>query len=91
MEILDLLCLFVSHKIACLIWVNDFVSSKNKRYLFPYLSHDLTKSMSKCDIIFTETYIVKPVLSSHSQEDQNSVLKTNYCLIQVESITECSR
>ena len=34
---------------------------------------------------------VKPVLSSHSQKDQKWVFKTNYCLMQVKSIAECSK
>ena len=33
---------------------------------------------------------VKPVLSSHSKIDKTKVLKTNYHLMQVESIAECS-
>ena len=34
---------------------------------------------------------VKPVLSGHSQKDQKWVLKTNYRLMQVKSIAECSK
>ena len=33
---------------------------------------------------------VKPVLSSTQKEDQKLVFKTNYCLMQVKSIAECS-
>ena len=33
---------------------------------------------------------VKPVLSGHSQKHQKWVFKTNYCLMQVKSIAECS-
>ena len=33
---------------------------------------------------------VKPVLNDHSKEDKTKVLKTDYCLIQVKSIAECS-
>ena len=33
---------------------------------------------------------VKPVLSGHSKEDQNLVFKSDYCLMQVKSIAECS-
>ena len=33
---------------------------------------------------------VKPVLSGHSIKEQNLVFKTNYCLMQVKSIAECS-
>ena len=32
---------------------------------------------------------VKPVLCSHSKEDQKFVLKMNYCLMQVKIIAEC--
>ena len=34
---------------------------------------------------------VKPVLSGHSQNDQNWVFKTNYRLMQAKSIAECSK
>ena len=34
---------------------------------------------------------VKPVLSGHSQKDQKWVFKTNYGLMQVKSIAECSK
>ena len=33
---------------------------------------------------------VKPAFSSHSKEDQKLVFKTDYHLMQVKSITECS-
>ena len=33
---------------------------------------------------------LKPVLSGHSQKGQKWVFKTNYCLMQVKSIAECS-
>ena len=34
---------------------------------------------------------VKPVLSSHSKEDQILDFKTDYCLMQVKSIAVCSK
>ena len=34
---------------------------------------------------------VKPVLSGHSKKTKNLVLKTDYCLMQVKSIAECSK
>ena len=34
---------------------------------------------------------VKPVLSSHSQKDRKLVFKTDYRLMQVKSIAECSK
>ena len=37
------------------------------------------------------THTVKPVLSGHSQKDQKWVFKTNYRLMQVKSIAECSK
>ena len=40
-----------------------------------------TYMISKCT--------VKPVLSSHSKEDQKLVFKTDYRLMQVQSIVEC--
>ena len=36
-------------------------------------------------------YTVKPVLSSHSKRRPKLVIKTNYCLMQVKSIAECSK
>ena len=35
-------------------------------------------------------HTVKPALNGHSQKDQKLVFKTNYCLMQVKSIAECS-
>ena len=35
-------------------------------------------------------YIVKPVLSGHSEIDKAKVFKTNGSLMKVESIAECS-
>ena len=34
---------------------------------------------------------VKPVLSNHSKEHQKLVFNTNYSLMQVKSIAECSK
>ena len=34
---------------------------------------------------------VKPVLSGHSKGEQRLVFKTDYCLMQVKSIAECSK
>ena len=34
---------------------------------------------------------VKPVLSGHSKRRPKLVFKTNYCLIQIKSIAECSK
>ena len=34
--------------------------------------------------------VLKPVLSGHSKIDKTKVLKTNGCLMKVESIAECS-
>ena len=34
---------------------------------------------------------VKPVLSSHLKEDKKLGFKTDYCLMQVKSIAECSK
>ena len=36
-------------------------------------------------------FTVKPVLSSHSKEDQKLLFKTNHCLMQVKSIAKCSK
>ena len=37
------------------------------------------------------TFTAKPVLSGHSKTDQKLVFKTDYSLMQVKSITECSK
>ena len=34
---------------------------------------------------------VKPALSSHFKEDQKLLFETDYCLMQVKSIAECSK
>ena len=50
----------------------------------------------ECSMKLTEDFIVKIenkvklVLSSHSKIDKTKVLKTDGCLMQVESIAECS-
>ena len=36
-------------------------------------------------------YTVKPVYNSHCQKDRKLVYKTNYRLMQVKSIAECSK
>ena len=36
-------------------------------------------------------HTVKPVFSGHSKRRPKLVLKTNYCLMQVKSIAECSK
>ena len=36
-------------------------------------------------------FTVKPVLNGHSQKDRKLVFKTNYRLMQVKSIAECSK
>ena len=45
-----------------------------------------------CMFSLYETHIctVKPVYIDHSQKDQKLVFKTNYRLMQVKSIAECS-
>ena len=48
-----------------------------------YLYTDTDTCMHIC--IMTADYTVKPVLSCHSKK------KTNYCLMQVKSIAECSK
>ena len=36
-------------------------------------------------------HTVKPVSNGHSQKDQKLVFKTNFCLMEVKSIAECSK
>ena len=58
----------------------------------------VVNSLFRCCFIFFSQYVsltmflstVKPVLSGHSKGDQNLVFKTDYCLMQVISIAECS-
>ena len=38
-----------------------------------------------------EIYTVKPVISGHSDEHQKLVFSTDNCLMQVKSISECSK
>ena len=40
---------------------------------------------------YAVAYTVKPVQNGHSQKDRKLVSKTNYCLMQVKSIAECSK
>ena len=46
------------------------------------------QNVSKCHLL---QITVKPVYNSHSQKDQKLVFKTNYCLMQVKSVAECSK
>ena len=41
-------------------------------------------------VIYLFSSTVKPMLNGHSQKDRKSVFKTNYPLMQVKSIAECS-
>ena len=43
---------------------------------------------AKCNYLFGS---VKPVFKGHSQKDRKFVFKTNYRLMQVKSIAECSK
>ena len=45
--------------------------------------------ISNC--VASRSVTVKPVSNGHSQKDPKLVFKTNYCLIQVKSIAECSK
>ena len=42
-------------------------------------------------IVFHYSYTVKPVLSGHSKRTQKLVFSTDYSLMQVKSIAECSK
>ena len=44
---------------------------------------------SRCPV--RDIFTVKPVENGHSQKDQNLGFKTNYRLMQVKSIAECSK
>ena len=48
------------------------------------------QSMGQLMRIWHLGHTVKPVLSGHSKEHQKLVFNTNYRLMQVESIAECS-
>ena len=50
-----------------------------------------TKKLAKLPSNQKVERTVKPVLNGHSQKTQNLVFKTNYCLMQVKSIAECSK
>ena len=57
-------------------------------YVLPSFACD-TSNSSCLERIIINT--VKPVLSGHSKRTPKLVFKTNYCLIQVKSIAECSK
>ena len=42
-------------------------------------------------ICLTNVHTVKPMQNGHSQKDRKLVFKTNYRLMQVKSIAECSK
>ena len=42
-------------------------------------------------LVHVDRYTVKPVLSGHSKQDQKLDFKTDYRLMQVKSIAECSK
>ena len=68
----------------------SFVKCHGQKIWEPQHDTVITRCVIKelqCSFLFT----VKPVLSSHSKEDQKLVLKTNYRLMQVKSIAECSK
>ena len=49
-------------------------------------------AFGKCEDPYTKNdYIVKPVLSGHSQKDQKWFSRPNIVLMQVKSIAECSK
>ena len=48
-------------------------------------------AMSRSVIVAFHCHTVKPVLSTHTKEEQRLVFKTDYCLIQSQSIAECSK
>ena len=54
------------------------------------LSRNAAHLIQECGVI-TETKYSKPVLSGHSKKTKNLVFKTDYCLMQVKSIAECSK
>ena len=45
----------------------------------------------QCQLFMSVAYRVKPVLSGHSKRRQKLVFKTDYRLMQVKSIAECSK
>ena len=50
----------------------------------------LPYSVVTCSLSIAQN-TVKPVLSGHSKEDQRLVFETDYCLLKVKSIAECSK
>ena len=48
-------------------------------------------SWHQSDYIDMKPHTVRPVLSGHSKKHQKLVFNTNYCLMQVKSIAECSK
>ena len=77
----------------------EYTRDKSGRISLPYslnggklaLAKAILKKNDCCHPAHSFPSTVKPVLSGHSQKDKKWVLKTYYCLMQVKSITECSK
>ena len=69
--------------------MHSFLSGLPVQMAFTKIS--CLSSVCHFDLIKIGHGIVKPVLGRHSKEDQKLVFKTDYCLMQVKSIAECSK
>ena len=80
------LCSLIRVFIVCIYVKVHFSGASTKRAIFSVCSE-----MSRTTWSTSITHTVKPVLNTDSEEDQKSVLKTDYYLIQVKSSAECSK
>ena len=78
------------------MYLNKVLMNLKKHVYYMYSKVNIEKNNLNTDLniliailLYQET--VKPVQTSHSPKDQKLVLKTNYCLMQVKSIAECSK
>ena len=84
-----------------LIFRCGYTSQFGSSHIWPFKAYD-GLSHPYCNNIFKVNpsvqkglksikYTVKPVLSDHPKEDQKLVFKTDYRLMQIKSIAECSK
>ena len=56
-----------------------------------FIRKEMKRTNKIMEKVIGKYYTVKPVLSCHSQKYQKMVFKTEYRLMQVKSIAECSK
>ena len=71
------------------IFMGRHSNTKTKSNMSPYAPIFDWEGIKK--VVFIDFDTVKPVLSSQSKDDQKLVFNTDYPLLQVQSIAECSK